>query len=249
LFILTACLFAANNKKIMVKRENKERVKILRMRDSYTNPYETIRIEYFEIFGLTNRIHDTNLLKIGIRNESTIRILWNQVYETNPRYESFEYRMDSRIRSTGFVWICTCSKYVYVLRFVRIREDSLDSWKQVESFENWLDSYVRYDTNLSMSGFVNHDTIRIRDSYRKVRIEPFWSQDSYSRYGTNPWIRETNPCFYESLIRIPHPYFWPTKLNFAFRPTNERTTFIIKVKYQRQPRNKMPNVISSNSKL
>jgi hypothetical protein len=175
------------------------------MRDSYRNPYKTIRIEYFEIFGLTNPIHDTNLLKKGIQNESTIRILWNQVYETNPRYESFECRMDSRIQSTGFVWIHTCSKYVYVLRFVRIREDSLDSWKQVKSFENWLDSYVRYDTNLSMSGFVNHNTIRIRDSYRKVRIEPIWSQDSYSGYGTNPWIRETNPCFYESLIRFSHP--------------------------------------------
>ena len=30
------------------------------MRDSYTNPYESKRIESFEIFGLTKRIHDTN---------------------------------------------------------------------------------------------------------------------------------------------------------------------------------------------
>jgi hypothetical protein len=48
----------------------------LRMRDSYTNPSETKRIESFEIFGLTNRIHETNFLKIASRNESTKRIFW-----------------------------------------------------------------------------------------------------------------------------------------------------------------------------
>ncbi len=53
----------------------------------------------------------------------------------------------------------------------------------------------RYDTNLFKSGFVIHDTNRI-----------FLSPDSWLRIDTNPWIRETNPCFYESLIRIPHPY-------------------------------------------
>ena len=36
--------------------------------------YESLRIEYFEIFGLTNRIHDTNLMKPGLQNESTIQI-------------------------------------------------------------------------------------------------------------------------------------------------------------------------------
>jgi hypothetical protein len=34
---------------------------LLRMRDSYTNPYETKRIKSFEIFGLTNRIHETGI--------------------------------------------------------------------------------------------------------------------------------------------------------------------------------------------
>jgi hypothetical protein len=47
---------------------------ILRMRDSYTNPSETKRIESFEIFGLTKRIHETNLWKSGLQNESTIQI-------------------------------------------------------------------------------------------------------------------------------------------------------------------------------
>ncbi len=36
----------------------------------------------------------------------------------------------------------------------------------------------------------------------------FWSQDSWSRYKTNPWIRDTNPCFYEYLIRFLHPYYF-----------------------------------------
>ena len=73
-------------------------------------------------------------------------------------------------------------------------------------FENWLDSWLtirnesfklrirdpRYDTN---PGFVI-----------MKQNEPFWSQDSWSRNKTNPWIRETNPRFYESLIQFPHPY-------------------------------------------
>ncbi len=45
--------------------------------------------------------------------------------------------------------------------------------------------------------------VRIRDT---IQNKSFWSQDSWLRYEMNPWIRETNPRFYESLIRIPHPY-------------------------------------------
>ncbi len=106
------------------------------MRDSYTNPYESKRIESFEIFGLTKRIHDTNLLKKGLRIESTIRILKVRIRKS---------------KTSGFV-----STIV-----LRIRKDLLDSWKQVESFENWLDSWSRFETNLLKSGFVIHDTIRI----------------------------------------------------------------------------------------
>jgi hypothetical protein len=36
---------------------------IIRMQDSYTNPYETKRIEYFEIFVFTKPIHDTGISK------------------------------------------------------------------------------------------------------------------------------------------------------------------------------------------
>ncbi len=44
---------------------------------------------------------------------------------------------------------------------LRICEDLLDSWKQVESFENWLDLWSRYEPNLFKSGFVIHNTNRI----------------------------------------------------------------------------------------
>jgi hypothetical protein len=33
----------------------------IRMRDLYTNPSESIQIKSFEIFGLANQIHETNL--------------------------------------------------------------------------------------------------------------------------------------------------------------------------------------------
>jgi hypothetical protein len=62
----------------------------LRMRDSYTNPYESKRIESIEIFGLTKRIHDTNLLKKGLRIESTIQILKVRIRESgfaNPKVQ------------------------------------------------------------------------------------------------------------------------------------------------------------------
>ena len=78
------------------------------MRDSYTNPYESKQIESFEIFGLTKRIHETNLWKTGLRNESTIRIFGSSRHETNPRNESLRFGFanpDSRIRQPGFVRI------------------------------------------------------------------------------------------------------------------------------------------------
>ncbi len=81
------------------------------MQDSYTNPYESKRIESFEIFGLTKQIHETNLLKKGLRIESTIRI------------QNFRIRKDSDSR----IFIFKDSFCAIVLR---IRKDSLDSYKQ-----------------------------------------------------------------------------------------------------------------------
>ena len=82
----------------------------------------------------------------------------------------------------------------------------LDSWKQVESFENQSTKQIP-KTNLLK-------TLRICDPryetnpylFCKAQIKSFWSQDLWLRYKTNPWIRETNPRFYESLIRFLHPY-------------------------------------------
>jgi hypothetical protein len=50
---------------------------------------------------------------------------------------------------------------------------------QVESFENWLDSWSRYEPNLFKSGFVIHNTIQ---------IFLIWICDL--RIDTNSWIRE-----------------------------------------------------------
>ncbi len=80
----------------------------LRMRDSYTNPYESKRIESFEIFVCTKQIHETNLSKTNPRNESTIR--------------TFKVRI--RKDSDSWIFIFKDSFRAIVLR---IRKDSLDS--------------------------------------------------------------------------------------------------------------------------
>jgi hypothetical protein len=130
-----------------------KKVKNLRMRDSYTNSSQTKQIKSFEIFGLTKRIHETNLWKTGLRNESTIWIFRKHVYETNPRNESTKRIHDMNLSKTclrnestkrihetnprnkslryGFAnppaWIRKDSFHAIVLRIVRICEDSLDS--------------------------------------------------------------------------------------------------------------------------
>jgi hypothetical protein len=134
---------------------------ILSLRDLYSNPSESIWIEYFVIFGLTNwiqdtnllkkgstnRIHNTNLLKTGIQNESTNWIFW-----TGYGYGNLKHR------------IRTCSKYVYVLRFVRICDDSLDSWKHIKALKiGWIHD-VQHEMNLSKSWFVKHNARQIQDS-------------------------------------------------------------------------------------
>ncbi len=63
---------------------------------------------------------------------------------------------------------------------LRIREDLLDSWKQVKSFENWLDLWSRYEPNLFNSGFVIHDTKQIflsPDSWPTKRYESMDSRN------------------------------------------------------------------------
>ncbi len=178
---------------------------LLRMRDLYMNPSKTKQNRVIWNFCF----HETNPQNKSFKNESTKRIhetnLSKKVYKTNPRNKSFVTNMDSRIRSLGFVRIWACLKYVYVLRIRWIHKDSLDSWKQVESFENQSTKQI-HETNLLK-------TLRIRDPryetnpdlFCKAWIESFWSQDSWLRYETNPWIRKTNPRFYKSFIQFLHP--------------------------------------------
>jgi hypothetical protein len=132
-----------------------------------------------------------NLLKKGLRIESTIRIFKVQIHES--RFTSPPAWIDKD-------WFC-----VIVLRirqdlwgFVGFMKKGRIFWKSVyesnsgtKSYETWRICDLLYEMN--------------PDSYRKARIKPFWSPDLWSRYGTNPWIRKTNPCFYESLIWFPHP--------------------------------------------
>jgi hypothetical protein len=128
------------------------------------------------------QIHKTNpgneSFKKGLRNKTTKRIFWNQYGFANPK---------PRIcKDLGLYKVRLCTKdssgFVGFVKTGRI------FWKSV------------YEMNLLK-------TLRIRDpwyktnpdSFRKARIESFWSQDLWLRY-------KMNPHFYESLIWFPHPY-------------------------------------------
>ena len=136
------------------------------MQDSYTNPYESKRIESFEIFGLTNR-NESNLLRfLVLRNESTIRILKVRIRES---------------KTSGFV-------SAIVLRIRWIRENRSNLWKislRNESTKRifWKhEGFVIHDTkririrqsrnetNLLKSGFVIHDTVRIHGFAKRIRV-------------------------------------------------------------------------------
>ncbi len=147
------------------------------MRDSYTNPYETIRIEYFEIFGLTNRIHDTNLLKKGIRNESTIRIFWMPYGFANPKYrirmDSFKVRLCTKIRedSWGFVGFMKTGRIFWKLAgficTIRIFPYP-DSWTTIR-YESGI-RIVRYESNLFEVRICTHDTVRIHGFAKRIHV-------------------------------------------------------------------------------
>jgi hypothetical protein len=58
------------------------------MRDSYTNPSETKRIESFEIFGLTNGIHETGIWKKFIFHFITLKLFRVSKY-LSPLFSGF----------------------------------------------------------------------------------------------------------------------------------------------------------------
>jgi hypothetical protein len=68
------------------------------LKDSWTNAYELGQAKSFEIFGLTNWIHKKNLLKTGLRIESTIQVVWKQVGFINHDSKQNE-SMDSQYKS------------------------------------------------------------------------------------------------------------------------------------------------------
>ena len=156
------------------------------MRDSYTNPYESKRIESFEIFGLTNRIHETGIWKNFLRILITIRVVWNWVYETNPRNESLRFGFANPpawIRKDSFraivLRICKDSwGFVGFVKTGRIFGESVyETNPRNESFENIKDSW---STIRNESGFVTHDTKRIfysQDSWSTIRYESMDSQN------------------------------------------------------------------------
>jgi hypothetical protein len=165
----------------------------VRMRDLYTNPSKTKQIESFEIFGLTKRIHETNLWTTGLQNESTVRIFQKHVYETNPQSESLRFGFANPpawIRKDSYSW-----GFVGFVKTARIFGSS--GHETNPRFESLRIGLTNPDLQIC--------EVRIRDMIRK---ESFWSQDLWLRYETNPWICKTNPRFYKSLIRFPHPYYW-----------------------------------------
>ncbi len=119
--------------------------------------------------------------------------------ETNPRYESLRFGFanpDSRIRSLRIRKDSDSRISIFKDSFraivLWICKDLLNLWKQVESFENWLDSWSRYEPNLFKLGFVIHDTNQIflspdswptnRYEYMDSRNESMFLRISY----TNP---------------------------------------------------------------
>ncbi len=131
------------------------------MRDSYSNPSETKRIESFEIFGLTNRIHETDIWKKFLRIQITIRIFGKPAYETNPRYKSYKVR----IRESGFAsppaWI---RKDLFRAIVLRIRKDSWGFVGFVKTGRIFGKSV--YKTNPQNEYFEN-----IKDSWSTIRNE------------------------------------------------------------------------------
>ncbi len=145
-----------------------------------------------------------------------------RIHETNLQ------GLDSRIRSTRIRKDSDSRISIFKDSFraivLRIHKDSLDLWKQVESFENWLDSWSRYKPNLFKSGFVIHDMNRIflspdfspTNRYESMdsRNESMFLQISY----TNPASLE-NSLFKNYLWLVNGNYrFWP-KFRYRYRPT------------------------------
>jgi hypothetical protein len=167
-------------------------------------------LEQFKLF----KFKDAGFVYESFRNE-TNQIFWDfWPYKSNPRYESFKNRSTKRIHNTNLsktglrnesairilkVWICKSGfasppawirKDSFHAIVLRIREDSLDSWKQAESFKNrstkrilkvWIREsgfasppawirQSRYETNLFGVRIHDHDTKRIHGFAKRIHV-------------------------------------------------------------------------------
>ena len=162
------------------------------MRDSYTNPSETKRIESFEIFGLTNRIHETNRIfwdfwsyESNPRNGYLKKISTNPNHDTGSlklslRNESTKRIFKVRIRESGFAsppaWICKDLFRAIVLRICK------DSWGFVGLMKTGrIFGKSVYKTNPRNKSFAN-----IKDSWPTIRNE-----SGFISYGTNRTFLES----------------------------------------------------------
>jgi hypothetical protein len=138
-----------------------------------SNPqYESFEKRY------TKRIHNTNLMKPGLRNESTIRIFWMPYGFANPKYG---IRMDSNLFKVRL-----CTKIGEdSWGFVGLVKTGLIFWKlagfvctiRYESFHVRIRE-PRYDTNRTFlkSGFV----LTIRYESMDSRNESMFLRISYT---------------------------------------------------------------------
>jgi hypothetical protein len=139
----------------------------------------------------TKQIHETNLSKTGLQNESTKQLHKMNLLNTVGQNESTKRifwklygfaNPKPRIHmDLGLFKVRLCTKdssgYVGFVKTGRI------FWKSV------------YESNPRI------ESIKFANLWSRIcqsKNESFWSQDSWSRY-------KMNPCFYESLIRFPHP--------------------------------------------
>ncbi len=151
----------------LVKPVKNDLAYFLRMRDSYTNPSETKRIKSFEIFGLTKRIHETNLWKTGLRNESAIRSFQKHVYKMNPRNKSLRFGFANPpawIRKDSFraIVLSICQDSWGFVGFVKTGRIFGSSGHEMNPrFKSLKIGLANPDSQICEVRFVNHETKQI----------------------------------------------------------------------------------------
>ncbi len=94
--------------------------------------------------------HPTVFKRFVLQIQTNSTCLNYYFYELHPRTKSVRIRLsnaDFRVRKSRFVriqdsWVWICKDLFHTI-VLKICEDLLVLWKQVNSFENWLDSWSR----------------------------------------------------------------------------------------------------------